>query len=138
MDSRGFGGIKEQSSLKEKILILIALLILFIGIIMLFMHLVIGYLVAGLGGVSALLVLLRKSRKNQSSQYKRELWQKKDTLLVSTSVFIILFFLIVSFTEPSLLSYYPYPRLSLPEFNPYIGIVIVLLILPVVFVYDNF
>lgn len=138
MDSRGFGGIKEQSSLREKILILIALLILFIGIIMLFMHLIIGYLVAGLGGVSALLVLLRKSRKNQSSQYKRELWQKKDTLLVSASVFIILFFLIVSFTEPSLLNYYPYPRLFLPEFNLYIGIVIVLLILPVVFVYDNF
>jgi energy-coupling factor transport system permease protein len=93
-----------------------------------------GYLLL-LVGTAVLLVLLRRlGRSAQHSVYRPFRWQKQDTVLLLVGLLPFLLLLAPwPLVDRTTLFYSPYPRLSLPLFDPLFGLALALLALPALF-----
>ncbi|MBN2148678.1 MAG: hypothetical protein JW726_14925 [Anaerolineales bacterium] len=79
-------------------------------------------IVAGLWGLG---------RLAPRTTYRRELWQATDTLVSMGALLVIALFLLpVSALAQHSLAYSPYPLLSLPQFDPWLGVGILALLFP--------
>lgn len=89
-----------------------------------------GSISLGLGGLLLAGTLWKIGRSIQRSRYRRELWRRQDWLLAATAAASICLILFVRFNDRAALIFYPYPRFSLPEFNPLLGLACLLPIAP--------
>jgi energy-coupling factor transport system permease protein len=85
-------------------------------------------LALGLAVVS--LSLREMSRKVRRSRYHIQPWRRRDTILAVISVSLLIAIVVAKLIQPSLFTFYPYPRLTAPPFNPLVGIAIVALAAP--------
>ncbi len=138
MDARGFGGDSsardQKRQLLHKGLILLALFGLLAGA---FWY---GYFAASrwagalvvLGSILLLAGnLLAMGRRVNRSRYRRELWRPRDTIVSAASLAAIATIALIWLFEGEALLFYPYPRFSLPSFNPLIGLVLLIIVTPV-------
>jgi len=138
MDARGFGGRILAASPRENRLIrasaIAGLLLLLAGLLLKSYYRSIPWaglllLIAGaaLLGVS----LWRGGRRVQRTRYRRWLWRPRDTLLALGSGLLLAAALLLSWLHPQTLFYYPYPPYPLlPAFNPFVGMLFILPLLP--------
>lgn len=138
MEARGFGGgtplTSRKQELAHKALILLALFGLLAGV---FWY---NYYTTGRWG-SALLVLgsvlllagnlVAMGRRVQRSRYRRELWRRRDTIVSAASITALVTIALIWLVDGETLLFYPYPRFSLPSFNPLIGLVLLTIVTPV-------
>ncbi len=66
------------------------------------------------------------------TRYRRERWSATDTLVGLAALASIGLIAAVSLSDPSSLAYYPYPRVTLPPFDPSIAAALLALLAPVV------
>ena len=83
-----------------------------------------------IGGAMLLVALWMIGQGVQRSRYRRDRWRRRDTLVAVTSTITMLVILIIWATHRSLLTFYPYPRVTWPSFNPFIGLTLSLLAAP--------
>lgn len=96
-----------------------------------------GYIMLGFGILLVAWLILRSGRRIRRTHYKTTSWTTLDTLMVVSSITALLLVIVPwpvlvpwPFMEPLSLSYSPYPRLHLPEFEPIVGLALALLALP--------
>ncbi|NIM95218.1 MAG: hypothetical protein GTO18_16090 [Anaerolineales bacterium] len=63
-------------------------------------------------------------------QYRPDIWRVRDSIVVGVSIGAMLVILVISIGAPGLLTYYPYPELSVPGFEVVIALAITLLSIP--------
>jgi energy-coupling factor transport system permease protein len=138
MEARGFGGHvsfpHQKQALAYQASIALALLGLLVGM---FWY---GYLPAArwvggsvvLGSVVLCSVVLRTlGRQVGRSRYRRELWRRRDTLVSAASLLSLAVFTLFWLWGRRALVFYPYPRFTLPTFNPLLGLASVVPVAPV-------
>jgi len=83
-----------------------------------------------MGGAMLFVALWMIGQGVQRSRYRRDRWEQRDTLIAVTSTATMLVVLVTWATRRSLLTFYPYPRVTWPSFNPFIGLTLLLLAAP--------
>ncbi len=121
-----------QPGLLIKSLIALALLVLVGGVFgwSYFSNKLIGGLVMLGGGAMLAGALWLVGHKVQRSRYRRDIWRRRDTLVAVTSIIVILSILALWLSWRSAFTFYPYPRLYWPPFNPFIGLALLLIAAP--------
>ncbi len=71
-----------------------------------------GLIVLGVLGV-----ILGLRTEELGNRYRPEKWQLKDSIVVGSAIGVALVYLGLSVTAPVMLSFYPYPRISAPNFD---------------------
>jgi energy-coupling factor transport system permease protein len=124
MEARGFGGGSSgrsgSSQTLHRVLIATALFGLLVAAFLFGYFTSTRWIGAIIGVAStALLVVnvLVMGRGVKRSKYRRELWRPRDTLVTAASVASILF--------------YPYPKVTAPNFNPLLGLAMLSAVAPV-------
>ncbi len=85
-----------------------------------------------LGSLGTLLAnLVTIGRGVRRSRYRRELWRRRDTIVSVASIVAIVVIAGFWLLNTEALLFYPYPRVSLPSFNPLIGLVLMATVTPV-------
>lgn len=136
MDARGFGGLPSgravQSDLLLKSVIALALVVLASGAFALsyFPDKAVGGMTMVMGGGMLVAALWMVGQAVQRSRYRRDHWGRRDTLVAAASIVTTLLIMITWVTHRSALVFYPYPRLSWPAFDPFIGLAILLVATP--------
>ncbi len=138
MDARGFGGRILPTSPRQQWLIRLSaisgLLLLLAGLILKSYYRATPWAGITLLIGGALLMgfsLWRGSRRVQRTRYRRWLWRPRDIILMIGSGFLLVSVLLLSWLNPDALFYYPYPPYDiLPTFNPFLGLLFALPILP--------
>lgn len=139
MESRGFGGPRlqpAQHSLWPQLAVLGGLFsaVAGLGSLTLTAQPAIGVILLAAGGSLALWGLRRGSagRLIRRSRYRPPPWQHRDLVLAGGSLVLVVGMLVVNALNPGALRFYPYPRLTWPPFDPVIGALLLLLVLPVI------
>jgi hypothetical protein len=138
MESRGFGGNLAPIGLRQELMARLATLV---GLISLSSGLFlsayfrersqIGWLIAAAGAVMLLLVFRAQGARVRRSRYRRSTWDRSDSAISVASGLVIAVFAGAKLLAPRELVYYPYPPFSLvPDFNPLVGCVLLLLAIP--------
>lgn len=132
MESRGFGGRGEQVGLGARVALLVSLgtVLLGFGLDRLWQHPLIGVALIVLGGAGLFLMLRRLGARVTRTRYRQYAWTGADRMLAGASLFVVVFLWGANVLTPAHLVFYPYPRLTVPEFNLWIGIVLLLLVTP--------
>jgi len=136
MDARGFGGQSAEHSARQELLlkciIALALAILVGGAFALsyFSDKAVGQVTMLAGGFMLVATLWMVGQTVQRSRYRRDRWQRRDTLVAVTSLVTILMILGSWMTRRAALIFYPFPRLDWPAFNPLIGLSLLLIATP--------
>jgi len=138
MTARGFA-----RRVNSKNPIVIERFFLFLGILLLlsgwFINLfyndsVYAYGIIIVGIVILLITFWVLGKRNSQTTYMEEKWQVRDLLIIlGAIIFVTLILLPIPFVNDLTLSFEIYPRLSLPEFDPIIGIAIIGLLIPALF-----
>lgn len=138
MSARGFasppGNAPRRSGLLLQAIIALGLLALICGILAL-LYLsdkFIGGLILAVGGGMLLAVLWSIGQGVHRSRYRRGGWRRHDLVLAATSAVVIATWVGVWIVDRSALTFYPYPRLSWPPFQPLLAATILLLAVPAV------
>jgi energy-coupling factor transport system permease protein len=137
MEARGFGGRVSASAVRRELLfraaIAFSLFILLAGAFALayFPLKWPGGLLAALGAGILLLSLWLIGRSVERSRYRRELWRRRDTVVSLACGLSLGLIALLRLADRAALSFYPYPRLSLPPFNPLVGLALLALLAPV-------
>ncbi|MCJ7619650.1 MAG: hypothetical protein MUP64_05470, partial [Anaerolineae bacterium] len=88
--------------------------------------------IIGMGSMALLLVnVLIMGRGVKRSRYRRELWRPRDTLVTAASISSILVVAGFWLLHVEALVFYPYPKVSVPDFNPLIGLAMLSAVAPV-------
>ena len=83
------------------------------------------------GGLALLFATLRAVGTGlKRSRYRRTVWRDRDTPLAIASLGILAAVLTFKFIAPSLLSYDPFLRISMPHFDPVVALTILALLTP--------
>lgn len=138
MDARGFGGRSLPAGPRQIWLLRLGtvtgLLLLLAGLVVKSYYRSIPWAGLGLLAGGALLMglsLWRSGARVQRTRYRRWLWRPRDTLLAAGSGLLLIAALILSWLNPHALFYYPYPPYDiLPAFNPLLGLLFILPLLP--------
>lgn len=136
MEARGFGGRVSASALRREILfraaIAFSLFTLLIGVfaVTYFPIKWPGGLMIALGVGVLLLTIWLIGRSVERSRYRRELWRRRDTLVSLACGLSLGLILLLWLTDSAALSFYPYPRVSLPPFNLLVGPALLALLAP--------
>lgn len=134
MTARGFGSIGDQAAdVVAKLSIILGLAALLGGWLL---RLAWGQepwglalMLIGLGSVAGTLWLL--GRRSPRTVYRSEPWSLRDGIvLLGATAATAVFLLPIPGLDRNSLSYYPYPKLSLPHFDPLIGVAILGLLGP--------
>jgi len=138
MEARGFGGnVAPASARRElayKLLTLAGLLGLLFGVFALSYwrgHAGVGPAITALSAGALILVFWLQSRRVTRSRYRRDVWTRRDFLVIGVSVAALAGVLAARLLDRTALFYYPYPPYPIwPAFDPLIGILFMLFILP--------
>lgn len=138
MESRGFGGrvtgLTPQALNRLRLRMLAALGAILAGLfVYTYWHKtpLWGALILAFGALWLLSTLRQVGRHVQRSHYRRAVWRRGDTAMVLCSLITLGVMLGVRLGNPTALIYHPYPPYPLaPEFNPWIGLALVLLAAP--------
>jgi energy-coupling factor transport system permease protein len=135
MTARGFGGQGEPAAqtLGGRLAMLAGLLLVLAGWLL---KLVTDspvwggvLIVAGMTLILAVFVLI--SLHSVHTTYRTESWSLRDGIVLAGAALVLIVFLAPSITSWHLLqNYNPYPQVSLPSFNPWVGFAILGLLLP--------
>lgn len=90
-----------------------------------------GWALIGASAVAlALGVRTASSEAPQTTRYRRLAWSARDTLLVVFSAVPFVTVVAVALLDPQRLAFYPYPRVTLPQFDARLGLSLALLSAP--------
>lgn len=90
-----------------------------------------GWLVMAAGVALIAMLIWHANRGLLQTRYRPQAWTTADTGLVVTAVLCLsLLFLPLPFVDRATLFYSPYPSLTLPRFDPFLGMALVLLAFP--------
>jgi energy-coupling factor transport system permease protein len=82
-------------------------------------------------GIGLIAVTLRAvGRGARRRRYRRAAWRERDTALAAVSIGIIVFLLAYKFLAPSALTYYPFPSIHPPTFDPVVALALLGLAAP--------
>jgi hypothetical protein len=85
----------------------------------------------GLGALLTVAALILQGRRFRRTHYRRESWQRRDTLVTLASMASIVVVALAQAWNPQALAYYPYPPLSpWPRFAIGVGLAAALLAAP--------
>jgi len=135
MTARGFGGQGEAAahSLRGRLAMLVGLVLVLAGWLL---KLATGsQVLAGIlmvGGVALIVaVFVLISARSGSTTYRMESWSIRDGIVLAGAALVLVVFLIPSITPWQFMQdYNPYPQISLPLFNPWVGLAILGLLVP--------
>lgn len=136
MDARGFGGQSVEHTARQELLfkciIALALVVLTSGAFALsyFPDKTIGRVTMLAGGFMLVATLWMIGQSVQRSRYRRDRWQRRDTLVALASLIPALVILTVWTTQRMALVFYPFPQLHWPAFNPFIGLSLLFIAMP--------
>jgi energy-coupling factor transport system permease protein len=138
MEARGFGGgvqsTNSRGEVTHKVLILSALFGPLAGAF-LYRYFAASRWVGAMLALGSVLVLVSDlvvmGRQVKRSRYRRELWRRRDTVVTAASLAAIATMALIWSARGEALLYYPYPRFSLPTFNPLVGLASLVAIVPV-------
>jgi len=138
MEARGFGGIvAEYPATSHRMVHLISLLGLLASLAGLVWRTLRpteqwpGFALLSLGLILMVATLYLQSKRVKRTQYRRELWRRRDTLVTAASAASMLLTVYVKAQHPLAMWYYPYPPFSLwPTFTSLIGLAAALLAVP--------
>nr|WP_290666680.1 energy-coupling factor transporter transmembrane component T [Ardenticatena sp.] len=124
LESRGFGGRALQGGLRARLALLAGLMLLLLG---LGLHRLLAHPVVGLGMSAAGLLLLlwgffRLNRAARRTRFHRRPWHDEDKTLLLISLGVLAVVWSVALFDPAALAFYPYPRLSMPPFETWLGV----------------
>jgi energy-coupling factor transport system permease protein len=91
-----------------------------------------GWLLVAVGLVLIAATLRAAGTGLKRSRYRRAIWRDRDTPLAIVSAGIIAIVLAIKVIAPSLLSYDPFLRISMPPFDPLVAATIIALLAPAV------
>ncbi len=135
MTARGFGGQGEAASQgwRSRLAMLAGLLLVLAGwLLKLFTGTPLwgGILMAtGVALIVGMFILI--SSHSASTTYRKESWSGRDTIVLAGAAVVLVVFLLPSISSWHFLqNYNPYPQISLPLFNPWVGLAILALLLP--------
>jgi hypothetical protein len=133
MVSRGFGATSDtRQPLSVQLLLIAGLLLALVGWVFTFWVDWLGWLllVAGVSVVATL--LLRIGRSTPYTRYRPRKWTRADTIvLAAIGLSLLLVFVPLPFVNQLTLAYVPFPALSVPAFDPVIGLALLLFLVPV-------
>jgi energy-coupling factor transport system permease protein len=132
MVARGYGASADvRLSVAPQAGLMAGLLLSFAGWLLTFWVDWAGWLVLALGVASMLLVYWRMGRGMPRTRYMKRPWRTRDSIIVAGSVAALLFFLLpLPFVDYATLNYSPYPTLTMPPFDPILGLAAAALVLP--------
>ncbi len=131
MVSRGYGATTDaHQPLTYQLGLAAGLLAAFAGWVLSFWLGWPGWALMGLGLAIILALLWQLGRQTPHTRYRPQSWTKWDTGLAVTAVIPLLLVL----TNTSTLNYSPYPALTMPPFDPFVGLSLLLLVFPAVVV----
>ena len=134
MVARGYGAVSDRAQpLRSQALLALGLLTLLAGwLAWLFMPwkwAAMGGMIAGAGLILA--VLWRAGRATPRTTYRPRRWSGRDTLVVlGCGLSLVVVLLPLPWIDRATLYYAPYPRLTLPPFDPLIGLGLLGLLAP--------
>lgn len=136
MESRGFGSTPPDRRVAPRLALLVGTMVLLLGLGLrqLWAH---PWLGGGcvLGGAGLLLWGLRRmGSRVHRTRYRLYPWRRRDLALVGAGGLMGIGVLAARVWAPHLLLYYPYPRLSLPTFAPWVGLLFGLVATPALLV----
>ncbi|HEY0739019.1 MAG TPA: energy-coupling factor transporter transmembrane component T [Herpetosiphonaceae bacterium] len=132
MDSRGYGHTTSQqrSTLLAQGVIIVGLTILALGLYFGLTGSWQGWLAAGAGGVLAIEMLRRMAGSSRRTRYLRDRWRRRDTLVAATCLLLITGMTALRLADRGGLLYTTLPRVTLPPFEPLVGVLLLLLSTP--------
>jgi len=137
MTARGFAsGGQAENGFRERVLLLLGILMMFVGWIFRLLEnwYLPGSVLIILGAILIFAMLWTVGRKIPRSTYVREHWKLRDAVILMGAILILVFILVpLPFLNKLTLSFEIYPSLNIPGFDPLIGVVIVALLLPTLF-----
>jgi energy-coupling factor transport system permease protein len=142
MEARGFGSSVKPVAHRQAVLTqwgtLAALLALLTGLfvaIYLPAYSLWGWVLAA-GGVAGLLAIFwLQGRRVRRTRYRHDRWMARDTALAAAGIVVVAAVVVAKLVAPATLAYSPFPPYPLlPPFDPWVGMVLVLLALPALLV----
>lgn len=67
--------------------------------------------------VGIVFIVLALKSDRQTNRYRPEKWTARDSLVTGSVMGVLVVFLFLSLVEPGMLTFYPYPKISIPEFE---------------------
>ncbi|MDR3562495.1 MAG: energy-coupling factor transporter transmembrane component T [Negativicutes bacterium] len=135
MTARGFGGQAETEryGFRSRFAMLAGLLLVLAGWLLI---LVIGsqvwggiLIAAGVALILGMFILI--SSHSTSTTYRTESWSIRDGIVLAGAALMLVVFLIANLSPWQFIQdYNPYPVVTIPTFNPWVGFVILALLLP--------
>ena len=134
MVARGYGSSSDKVLAPGTQIGLFAGLILaFGGWLLTFWQTALGWLLLVMGVLIMLLVYWRLGRRAPRTVYQKRPWQGLDWLVAAGAVLCAAIFLLpLPFVDYGTLQYSPYPALTLPGFDPVLGLAAAALALPAI------
>jgi energy-coupling factor transport system permease protein len=135
MTARGFASTKSAAGGRQfqpRLFMLAGMVLLAIGwLTLLGRPTVGGWVLISLGGIFTLGGLWYQGRQSHRTSYHRPAWGWKDLLTLIVTLCILAFFLLpIPGLNRESLYYDPYPKLTMPPFNPLLGLVMLGLLTP--------
>ena len=91
-----------------------------------------AWLVVAIGLLLVVITLRAVGAGLKRTRYRRTIWRDRDTPLAIASIGVLAITLIFKFVAPSLLSYNPFPIITVPPFDPIVALTILALLAPAV------
>ncbi|MDX1615957.1 MAG: energy-coupling factor transporter transmembrane component T [Candidatus Promineifilaceae bacterium] len=132
MVARGFGTtVSVEARWLERVGTVMALTTTLLGWLLLLWIENIGWFMLFVGFGALGILLWKRGRSAQRTRYRQMPWGWPETVTVLLSVIALLIVVLpVPFIGQTSLSYSPYPRLSVPQFDPWMGALLASLALP--------
>ena len=133
MVARGYGSTTRiEHSLGKRGGLLVVTAAALVGWIVLWFGFQIGWLIIAGGVLLLALILLRSPNQIKRTKYHRYSWGRIDFLLIAAGLLALTVAIApIPFIDKASLSFSPYPTLSIPEFDIFIGISLALMAVPV-------
>jgi energy-coupling factor transport system permease protein len=132
MVSRGYGATADaRQPFAVQIGLVAGLLLALLGWVLTFWISWIGWLLLSAGAVLVGILLYRLGRSTPYTRYRPRRWMRGDTaVLAIVCLSLTLTFAPLPFVDRLTLNYAPFPSLTVPDFEPFIGLALILLAAP--------
>jgi energy-coupling factor transport system permease protein len=135
MESRGFGMARVRNPTLRRWaqrMLLLGLLVMLGGLILrgFYVQGLLGSGILFVGGASVVAALILQNQSVVRSRYRRRPWTIQDKLQALLCGLGALAYLVVLILRSDLLSFYPYPQLHWPDFQPALGLLFLVLTVP--------